>query len=380
MAQSLSSSSGRLSMLETTTLSRFEIQANELSSLSAILEEHTSDLSQLSLKQSKVEGLCLQVKEVEKKTERTSIELSVFEGEIASLRSQTKEIVREETELRRDQKQLCGQVQSLSATIVRHDNAIREQRESTIEDIWKIQKECEATLRTTRETQLQSESASRGFATLECRLIDLEKRFLQTGPLVCGLFEELVLVSTFTPPLGNCCLSGGIISHLTQACGGNVDDRQRVHISSTSVYDASHAAKNAVDLSTDNYFLSANLADQSITYDFNDNQRISFITHYAIRSFPGVGKNSRIPKSWVVEVLKDRDEGNLWTEIDRRTNNSDLNGRGLIQVFGVSNLRNEAFRRIRFRQIGLNHYGDNCLGFAAFEIYGRLYNRKHTVR
>jgi hypothetical protein len=93
-------------------------------------------------------------------------------------------------------------------------------------------------------------------------------------------------------------------------------------------------------------------------------------THYSIRLYscsPG-GHN---PKNWVVEGSID---GQLWDELDRRENNSDLNSLYAVKIFPVSNSDSKSgpFRMIRLRQIGPNHANRHYLIFTAFEIFGSL--------
>jgi hypothetical protein len=125
-----------------------------------------------------------------------------------------------------------------------------------------------------------------------------------------------------------------------------------------------------VDLSADSYFCSSsNSPNQSIGYDFKDNQSIS-PTHYTLRSVTGWSVNNHHPKSWVIKVTNDR--GSSWTTIDRRDNNMDLNGPGIIQTFRFSTPPNCEFRYIRMRLIGSTHSGSHILGICAFELFGQL--------
>jgi hypothetical protein len=196
-------------------------------------------------------------------------------------------------------------------------------------------------------------------------------------PSIVGGFKSSDSIQFFVP--GSSPLCEGIIYYLTRQCGGNVCDRQCIHVFFDSVYDASYQPKNVTDLSTDTVFLSENNPNQSIGYDFKDNQRIS-PTHYAIRSAAGWSKNFHHPKSWVIEVTNDRSNGNSWIEIDRRENNQDLNGPGIIQTFVISRPPNGEFRFIRFRQINTNHVSYHHLAMTAFELFGQLRIRTATHR
>jgi hypothetical protein len=57
-------------------------------------------------------------------------------------------------------------------------------------------------------------------------------------------------------------------------------------------------------------------------------------------------------------------------EIDRRENNNELNGKEVVKTFAVS--RPGSFGRIRLRQTGLNHDGNNLLVLCAFELFGGI--------
>jgi hypothetical protein len=58
-------------------------------------------------------------------------------------------------------------------------------------------------------------------------------------------------------------------------------------------------------------------------------------------------------------------------EIDRRENNDELNEMCVMATFGVM-LKQEC-RFLRFVNVGRNHWGDNKLRIAAWEIFGGLF-------
>jgi hypothetical protein len=68
-------------------------------------------------------------------------------------------------------------------------------------------------------------------------------------------------------------------------------------------------------------------------------------------------------KNWAVDGS---DDGTLWTEIDRRENNSDPFS---VKTFAVS--RSGSFRKIQMGQTGPNH-GDSSLVLSAFEVFGAV--------
>jgi hypothetical protein len=162
----------------------------------------------------------------------------------------------------------------------------------------------------------------------------------------------------------------GIIDHLTSRFCGNVHDRCVINITANRPYNdhPSYAPKNVADLATDSSFGSANEPNQSICFDFKEMQIRP--THYSIR-MSSAAPNAYHLKNWVIEGSVD---GNLWLEIDRRENNTDLNGSHAIKTFNICKV--DTFRMIRLRQIGLNHRNDNYLLFTAFEFFGSLIGLK----
>jgi hypothetical protein len=64
-------------------------------------------------------------------------------------------------------------------------------------------------------------------------------------------------------------------------------------------------------------------------------------------------------------------DGSNWTEVDRRVNNSDLNGVSFIGTYSISGQVNEN-RFVRLRQIEKNHKGCDLLMVSGFELFGTL--------
>jgi hypothetical protein len=79
-------------------------------------------------------------------------------------------------------------------------------------------------------------------------------------------------------------------------------------------------------------------------------------------------------KSWAVEGS---DDGAMWTEIDRRENNIDLNDKDALKMFAVA--RDVCFRMIRLRQTDPNHYDHNDLLLSAFEVFGAVARLEQIV-
>jgi hypothetical protein len=157
----------------------------------------------------------------------------------------------------------------------------------------------------------------------------------------------------------------GIISHLSERCGGNVHDHGLVTITANRPCDPSHAAKNVADLTTDSYFNSISEPNQWICYDFN-RMKVK-PTHYSIRSYYGGGVNYHNLKTWTVEGSND---GTAWIRLDERTNNSELNSANAVATLAIS--QPQPVRMIRLQQTGSDHNGHNHLIFCSFEVFGTL--------
>ena len=158
-----------------------------------------------------------------------------------------------------------------------------------------------------------------------------------------------------------------IISHLTGKCGGNVHEKGIVTATASGVGD-SYRPKNAVEIGTDSEFRSENVRNSWLCYDFKTPRVIP--TSYSIKSpnfDPGVWQ----PKSWILEVSNDGSEES-WRVIDRRENNSELNGRHLTRNFAITSELSEPFRFIRLRLTGENHEGGHRLVICSLEVFGWL--------
>jgi hypothetical protein len=149
---------------------------------------------------------------------------------------------------------------------------------------------------------------------------------------------------------------------LTREHGGNVHDQGIVIVTGTSANDGPrNAPKNVADLQTDTWFFSSGEPNQWISYNFRT-ARVR-LTEYSIRTYHG---NYHL-KSWVIEGS---DDGQTWTQIDRRSNTNDLNGWDKFRTYGVSTVVET--RILRLRQTGKSHSGDDYLAFSAWELFGTL--------
>jgi hypothetical protein len=173
----------------------------------------------------------------------------------------------------------------------------------------------------------------------------------------------------------------GIIAHLTREYRDNVHDHDVVTVTSSApfsdnepLHDRWYAAKNVVDLRVDSVFFSASRKREEeiphtrnnwICYDFKHRRVVP--TSYSIRSNYNGRINSGNLKSWLVETSMNGDE---WTEIDHKENNSDLNDRNVTRTFEVPGC--QMCRFIRLVNIGRNYGGNDALVISSFEIFGCL--------
>jgi hypothetical protein len=150
----------------------------------------------------------------------------------------------------------------------------------------------------------------------------------------------------------------GINSYLTRKHGGNVHDKGIVTITSKSVDE--DRAKNfsfLAELTCHRQFGSDDKPGQWVCWDFHE--RCIRPTHYTIIF-------GHTLTSWVVESSLDFVN---WTEIDRKTHNSDLKKVGTAS-FAVSNPAEGRF--IRLTQTGPNHFGTDRINMSAIEFFGTL--------
>ena len=158
----------------------------------------------------------------------------------------------------------------------------------------------------------------------------------------------------------------GIMRHLTEETGGNIHDNGTIEITSNSIY-SNYYPRNIVDYQRNNLYYSNNQENSEICFDFKDKE--IQITSYSLKSC-NWGQNSDNLKSWVVEVSNDHQR---WDEIDKRENNSILNGANLIGTFDTK--ENKSFYRfVRLRQTGKNWNNCYYTGIASIEFYGKMKN------
>ncbi|KAK8839050.1 hypothetical protein M9Y10_032516 [Tritrichomonas musculus] len=159
----------------------------------------------------------------------------------------------------------------------------------------------------------------------------------------------------------------GIMRHLTDETGGNIHDNGTIEITSNSVY-SNYYPRNIVDFQSSNYYETNDQENSEICFDFKD--REIQITSYSLKTY-NYGQSGNHLKSWVVEVSNDNQK---WDEIDKRENNSTLNGLNFVGTFDTK--ENKSFYRfVRLRQTGTNWYGNYCTLIVSIEFYGKM---KHS--
>jgi hypothetical protein len=163
----------------------------------------------------------------------------------------------------------------------------------------------------------------------------------------------------------------GIISYLTRKHGGNFQDKRIVTVTSKSVVnDPKYALRNVVDLTSNWPFFSKNELGQWVCPDFHK-LRVR-PTHYTIKS--------RSLKSWVVESSLD---GEAWTEIDRKTDNTDFRAGEWNGTASFRIAESAECRFIRLTQTGKRHnylvsgmasagHGEDILAIYSLEVFGTM--------
>jgi hypothetical protein len=157
----------------------------------------------------------------------------------------------------------------------------------------------------------------------------------------------------------------GIISYLTQKCGGHICDRGIVSINASSVAEPqAWPLTNVAYFENHNGFYTKDEPNSWICYDFK-NMRIK-PTHYSVRSRRDY--NYHHLRCWTLEGSHD---GKSWVELDRRENNATLNSQDAIATFSIS--QSIEVQLIRLRQLDKNSYGSHSLVVSAIEIFGIVF-------
>ena len=160
----------------------------------------------------------------------------------------------------------------------------------------------------------------------------------------------------------------GIIAHLSQECGGNVDEEGVVAITSSEFYDGDEP-RTVADLGTDPWFGSLDNPNSWICYDFKEKRVV--LTSYSVRTHVGPS----FPRSWVLEASNDGTEGS-WLVVDRREDNNELHAPYVTHNFACASSASQGmFRFVRLRQTGKNHNGGDELYLTSLEVFGTLYGQ-----
>jgi hypothetical protein len=147
----------------------------------------------------------------------------------------------------------------------------------------------------------------------------------------------------------------GIIRYLTTKHGGNVHTHGIVQMTSAS--DDWRSLWNVANLEGESPFWSDSRTGQWICWNFGE-MRVR-ATHYTIRAY-GL-------RSWVGESSLD---GEVWTEIDRQTDNLAFTRNVSTASFSVSNPVESRF--IRLTHTGPRQDGDRWLCWTGVEFFGTL--------
>lgn len=159
----------------------------------------------------------------------------------------------------------------------------------------------------------------------------------------------------------------GIIRSLTINMNGNVDDKNCVRITSSSVLGSGYPAKFAADLDSSDFFHSASESTSWLKYDFKERKVCP--THYSIRTHNDYNSS---PRSWVVEGSNTGSDGD-WQALDTQTDNSIFQpNKPVSHTFEIkqSNAKHVFYQYLRIRSTGPNN--NNCDYFAieALEFFG----------
>lgn len=154
----------------------------------------------------------------------------------------------------------------------------------------------------------------------------------------------------------------------------NIHDFKIIEITSNSILwnDKIYHPKNLVDYRSNyNFYHSENKPDIFVSFDFKD-KRVQ-LSGYSIQSHE-VGESQGNLRNWVIEVSND---GDNWEEIDRHSDDPELNGSNKISTFSVQKQKDEFYRFVRLRQTGYSWYGgfnsnSYIVYFVLIDFFGKL--------
>lgn len=163
----------------------------------------------------------------------------------------------------------------------------------------------------------------------------------------------------------------GIIRYLTQMCHGNVDEKNVVKVTSSTVSNDRYS-KYVVDLDVDKHYFTYDSQQNSwIKFDFKDKKVRP--THYTLRTKSDSGKGGNHFKNLVVEG-SNTDWGDEWKILDLRSDVTFLDSANAKYVFDIQKElgKDDYYRYLRIRQTGKNSYGSYFLNLSALEYFGYL--------
>lgn len=158
----------------------------------------------------------------------------------------------------------------------------------------------------------------------------------------------------------------GLMHFLTKETGGNIHDNGTIEITSNSIENDRRHPKNLVDYEILSAYSSKKDTESIVCFDFKD-KKIK-LNSYSIRSSNN-GPGSCHLRNWVVEVSNDKEK---WEEVDRHSDDSALNGLGIIANFEVSKKLNGFYRFIRLRQTGPSWANANRVYFYMVDFFGKI--------
>lgn len=158
----------------------------------------------------------------------------------------------------------------------------------------------------------------------------------------------------------------GILHYLTQKGNGNVHKTGLVKVTSSSHYSIRHPYK-IVDFTQDEYFYSNDAKNQWLQYEFNG--YIITPESYTLKTRTYGGGYHIM--SWAIMGSND---GENWSEIDRRENVTEMNDEGVVKSFKVTNPMSCKF--VRICQTGPNSLGTDVMTLARFELFGAVQEDK----
>lgn len=156
----------------------------------------------------------------------------------------------------------------------------------------------------------------------------------------------------------------GIISHLSEMCGGNVHEHGVVDITaSSSYYNQCH---QVVNYGWEGWWFTEKEPNAYIMFDFK--YRSVSLSGYTLKSNGSTGGFHLL--QWVIEASDDASDDS-WEIIDSR-DTYDLNGRFIVKTYECNHKNSKFYRFVRLRQTGKNSGGQDNLMLSEIEFFGRL--------